>query len=321
MSYVIAHRGASFHAPENTLSAFRKAMELGADGIETDVQITADGRLVILHNYHVDLTTFETGRVVELTLDQLRQMDFGIRKGPEFAGETIATLEEALEVVKPMRVVNVELKAPADRSIPFVERVVESVKAHGMTDNVIISSFQHDLLRQVKELCPQLRVGVLTFPPLPEGNPWFRLLEALTPEGVPLGEIDLNGLTVPAEAAAAFGGGGMGEVQAREVLCTIMALYPDAAGKEAVVRMQEQRDIPAYLDTLDFPVDYLHPHYLSLFQDETILPKMKEKGIGVSPWTVDGEAEMAKLDGPCCGLITNRPDLLLEMQGRAKSEE
>ena len=134
MSYVIAHRGASFHAPENTLSAFRKAMELGADGIETDVQITADGRLVILHNYHVDLTTFETGRVVELTLDQLRQMDFGIRKGPEFAGETIATLDEALEVVKPMRVVNVELKAPADRSIPFVERVVESVKAHGMTD-------------------------------------------------------------------------------------------------------------------------------------------------------------------------------------------
>ena len=304
MSYVIAHRGASFHAPENTLSAFRKAMELGADGIETDVQITADGRLVILHNYHVDLTTFETGRVVELTLDQLRQMDFGIRKGPEFAGETIATLDEALEVVKPMRVVNVELKAPADRSIPFVERVVESVKAHGMTDNVIISSFQHDLLRQVKELCPQLRVGV-----------------ALTAEGVPLGEIDLNGLTVPAEAAAAFGGGGMGEVQAREVLCTIMALYPDAAGKEAVVRMQEQRDIPAYLDTLDFPVDYLHPHYLSLFQDETILPKMKEKGIGVSPWTVDGEAEMAKLDGPCCGLITNRPDLLLEMQGRVKSKE
>ena len=61
MSYVIAHRGASFHAPENTLSAFRKAMELGADGIETDVQITADGRLVILHNYHVDLTTFEAG--------------------------------------------------------------------------------------------------------------------------------------------------------------------------------------------------------------------------------------------------------------------
>ena len=173
----------------------------------------------------------------------------------------------------------------------------------------------------MKELCPQLRVGVLTFPPLPEGNPWFRLLEALTPEGVPLGEIDLNGLTVPAEAAAAFGGGGMGEVQAREVLCTIMALYPDAAGKEAVVRMQEQRDIPAYLDTLDFPVDYLHPHYLSLFQDETILPKMKEKGIGVSPWTVDGEAEMAKLDGPCCGLITNRPDLLLEMQGRAKNKE
>ena len=238
MLFRSAHRGASFHAPENTLSAFRKAMELGADGIETDVQITADGRLVILHNYHVDLTTFETGRVVELTLDQLRQMDFGIRKGPEFAGETIATLDEALEVVKPMRVVNVELKAPADRSIPFVERVVESVKAHGMTDNVIISSFQHDLLRQVKELCPQLRVGVLTFPPLPEGNPWFRLLEALTPEGVPLGEIDLNGLTVPAEAAAAFGGGGMGEVQAREVLCTIMALYPDAAGKEAVVRMQ-----------------------------------------------------------------------------------
>lgn len=321
MSYVIAHRGASFHAPENTLSAFRRAMELGADGIETDVQITADGQLVILHNYHVDLTTFETGRVVELTLDRLREMDFGIRKGPEFARERIATLDEALDTVRDMKVVNVELKAPADRSIPFVKRVVESVKAHGMVDNVIISSFQHDLLRQVKELCPALRVGVLTFPPLPEGNPWFRMLETLAPEGLPLGEIELDSLMIPTEAAAAFGGGEMGAVQAREVLCTLMALYPDATGKEAVARMGEQRDIPGYLDTLGFPVDYLHPHYLSLAQDGTILPKMAARGIGVSPWTVDREEDMERLDGACYGLITNRPDLLLGMQGRGKRGE
>ena len=123
MTYIVAHRGASFCAPENTLSAFRKAIELGVNGIETDVQVTADHKLVIHHNYSVDGTANATGRIADMTLEQLKKLDFGSHKGPEFAGERIATLDECLEVTRPLTLVNIELKAPVDRTVPYVKRV------------------------------------------------------------------------------------------------------------------------------------------------------------------------------------------------------
>ncbi len=108
---VIAHRGASDDAPENTLSAFRRAVELKADWFECDVTSTKDGRLVVIHDDTVDRTTDGTGRVVDLTFDELRRLDAGSWKGAGFAGERIPTLEETLELARGRSGAYVEIKA------------------------------------------------------------------------------------------------------------------------------------------------------------------------------------------------------------------
>ena len=93
---IIAHRGASYLAPENTLAAFRKAMEIGADGVEMDVQKTLDGGLVIHHDYIIDLHTDISGRIYDMTEGELKDLDFGSWKDIAYKDEKIATLAEAL---------------------------------------------------------------------------------------------------------------------------------------------------------------------------------------------------------------------------------
>ena len=94
---IIAHRGASYLAPENTLVAFRKAMEIGADGVEMDVQKTYDNELVIHHDYMVDMHTDISGQIYDLTMGELKALDFGSWKDAIYANERIATLQEALD--------------------------------------------------------------------------------------------------------------------------------------------------------------------------------------------------------------------------------
>ena len=97
---VIAHRGASGHAPENTLAAFRKAVSLGAPFIETDLQLSRDARFVAIHDATVDRTTGGRGAVHDLTLAELRRLDAGSWFGSEYAGERLPTLDEILEFAK-----------------------------------------------------------------------------------------------------------------------------------------------------------------------------------------------------------------------------
>src|SRR5512136_697214 len=104
----IAHRGASAAAPQNTLAAFRKAVELGADGVELDVQLSADGAVVVIHDFTVDKTTDGTGRVAAKTLAELKALDAGSRFSPQFAGERIPTLAEVFEAIDGKLLVNVE---------------------------------------------------------------------------------------------------------------------------------------------------------------------------------------------------------------------
>src|SRR5512136_1224893 len=104
----IGHRGASAAAPQNTLAAFRKAMELGADGVELDVQLSADGAVVVIHDFTVDKATDGTGRVAAKTLAELKALDAGSRFSPQFAGERIPTLAEVFEAIDGKLLVNVE---------------------------------------------------------------------------------------------------------------------------------------------------------------------------------------------------------------------
>src|SRR5438067_360181 len=97
---VIAHRGANKFAPENTLAAFRKAIELGCDYFELDVRRTKDGQLVLMHDGSVDRTTNGTGSVVDMTLAEIRALDAGTKRGEQWKGEKVPTFEEALTMSK-----------------------------------------------------------------------------------------------------------------------------------------------------------------------------------------------------------------------------
>jgi glycerophosphoryl diester phosphodiesterase len=147
---LIAHRGARFDEPENTLRAVKRAFECGADAVEIDVRLSSDDELVVIHDDTLERTTNGSGKVSKKTLKQLRTLDAG-------KGETIPTLSEVLSLVKKLEIaVVIEMKEPG------VEAKVarEIVKAE-MERNVIISSFFHFSLLTVKELAPNLKTGVI----------------------------------------------------------------------------------------------------------------------------------------------------------------
>ena len=100
MALIIAHRGASGYAPENTMAAFEKALEMGAEGIELDVHLTADGEIVVIHDHTIDRTSDGKGVVGALTLEEIRKYDFGAWFDPKFKGQRIPTLGEVFELLE-----------------------------------------------------------------------------------------------------------------------------------------------------------------------------------------------------------------------------
>jgi glycerophosphoryl diester phosphodiesterase len=163
----IAHRGASAAAPQNTLAAFRKAMELGAEGVELDVHLSADGHVVVIHDFAVDKTTDGTGRVADKTLAELKALDAGSKFSQQFAGERIPTLSEVFETLAGKLLVNVEFKSRGGGSGTLAAAVLEVVRKHGMEKCVLFSSFDPSALRAIKRLAPELPAGLLYAPDLP----------------------------------------------------------------------------------------------------------------------------------------------------------
>ncbi|UQZ35144.1 hypothetical protein C2I18_17395 [Paenibacillus sp. PK3_47] len=157
-----AHRGASAVCPENTMAAFRKSLELGATGIETDVQMTRDGGLVLIHDEKVDRTSNGKGYLKDQTLAEVRQLDAGSWFGPEFKVEPFPTLEELLDLLKDRdTVLNIELKNGVFMYPGMEEKVIAAVRKYGMSDRVILSSFNHYSLAHCKTLAPEIRTGIL----------------------------------------------------------------------------------------------------------------------------------------------------------------
>jgi len=161
---IMAHRGASCDAPENTKAAFLKAMQYSIDGIETDLQLTADGEIVIHHNYFIDDTSDGVGAIALKSLEELKQYDFGAYKDLKFSGEKILTLEELLDLVKDMRVINLELKSQVNKEYDFTGKIIDIVKHSNASDNVIFSSFDANLLKEIKKAANHFPVGLLTLP-------------------------------------------------------------------------------------------------------------------------------------------------------------
>ena len=152
--YVIAHRGANRLAPQNTIPAFEKAVELGVDGFENDVRLTSDGVVVICHNDTVDATSDGSGKISDYTFEELRKLDFGSYFDKGFAGTKIPTLEEFLQVAKAdcIKIINIEIKSQGSKNRQITEKVIEQCKSQKLYDRLIISSFDTDVLITAKEL-------------------------------------------------------------------------------------------------------------------------------------------------------------------------
>lgn len=158
---VWAHRGASSSAPENTLPAFRRAAELGADGVELDVQLTKDGQLVVVHDETLERVSDGTGWVKDHTLAQLRQLDFN-RQFPEYGPQPIPTLAEVYRLLEPTGLtVNVELKTGVVFYEGIERRVLALARDFHMEGRVLYSSFNHYTLQTLKKIEPSVKTGVL----------------------------------------------------------------------------------------------------------------------------------------------------------------
>ena len=162
---IYAHRGASGwdtkYAPENTMPAFEKAIEMGADGIELDVQLTKDGVIVICHDERIDRTSDGIGWLKDYTLKELREFSFS-KTHPEYGDIKIPTLREFLEFMAPTgRGLNIELKTGVIYYDGLEEKTAAMVKKFDMEDRVIYSSFNHYSLKLLKQIVPDARIGLL----------------------------------------------------------------------------------------------------------------------------------------------------------------
>lgn len=158
---VFGHRGAKAYAPMNTIPAFELAVEQGAHGIELDVHRSQDGYPVIVHDFTVDETTDGAGRVVDMTLAQLKALDAGSWFDSTFAGTRIPTLDEVFEAVGQKVCVNVEIKAEF-RETDGVEQVVaDCITRHNMAARVLVSSFQPLTLKRFRAIMPDVPIAFL----------------------------------------------------------------------------------------------------------------------------------------------------------------
>ena len=160
--WVIGHRGAMGHCPENTFVSFERALELGADWIELDVHLTRDRALAVIHDELVDRTTNGHGLVKDHTLAELKKLDAGAWFGREYSGQRIPSLDEVLVWARERHtVVDIEIKNAPSFYEGIEEAVVESLDRSGMAEQVIVISFDHRSVQRVKALDSRVVTGVL----------------------------------------------------------------------------------------------------------------------------------------------------------------
>jgi len=161
---VIAHRGSSSHAPENTLAAFKLAIQQGADAIELDTMLAGDGNVVVIHDHTVDRTTQFKGQVKDYSSLELRKMDAGGHFDIEFVGEPIPTLDEVFQTIGQLTILNIELKNYFSVNDDLPEKVAQLIKHHKLQHRIIFSSFNPIALARINRLIPEAPIGLLILP-------------------------------------------------------------------------------------------------------------------------------------------------------------
>lgn len=166
---VMAHRGFSGIAPENTLAAFQRAIQIGSDFIELDVRFSRDGKLVVFHDDTLERTTNGRGKVAAFSLSELKKLDAGSWFGLSFSDEKIPTLSEVLHLARGRILVNIELKK-GDHGrytmIDLADQALKEVLASGMEGQVLFSSFDLAAVRRLSQKDPTIPVALIT------RNPW-----------------------------------------------------------------------------------------------------------------------------------------------------
>lgn len=158
-----AHRGSLTEAPENTLPAIQKALDHGAKAIEIDVQLTKDHQLIVIHDQSLERFNSVLGLVKDYTLEELKKIDIGSTFSKDFAGVTLATLDEIMQIVPSNILINIEIK-----NMPIIydnieQLILECLKRYDRLDTVIISSFDHKVLERFQKLAPDCLIGLLFY--------------------------------------------------------------------------------------------------------------------------------------------------------------
>lgn len=157
--HVIAHRGASGYAPENTMAAFECAARMGVREIEFDLQLTKDARMVVIHDAVLDRYGFPGLRVADMTLEALKKLDMGAWFGePKFNGETVPTAEELFDAYGRRFILHAEIKAPSRR---LAAMLADSLDRWGLCATTVVTSFDFDILATYRALAPGQRLGWL----------------------------------------------------------------------------------------------------------------------------------------------------------------
>jgi len=170
---LVAHRGASGHAPENTMAAFRLALEMKVYGIELDVHMARDGSIVVIHDSTVDRTSNGRGKVGAMTLPELQSLDAGSwfnvafpqKARPEYAGQQIPTLHEVMRLMRDRAWLYIEMKDPDLYPDSLESELLSIVRQHGMQERVIFLSFNRRALRKMRELDPAVATALLVSRP------------------------------------------------------------------------------------------------------------------------------------------------------------
>lgn len=158
---IFAHRGSSAHAPENTIAAFRLAIEHGADAIELDAKLAADGHVVVIHDQTVDRTTPAQGRVSEMTTYELSRLDAGSHFDCAYSGEGIPTLEDVFYTVGKKILINIELTNYSSPMDDLPQKAAQLVQQGHLQNHVLFSSFNPIALFRIRKILPEVPIGLL----------------------------------------------------------------------------------------------------------------------------------------------------------------
>ncbi|MDF9841460.1 MULTISPECIES: glycerophosphodiester phosphodiesterase [unclassified Paenibacillus] len=179
---VLAHRGASAYAPENTMEAFRLAVEQGADGFEIDINLSKDGEIVVIHDDSIDRTSDGQGDITSYTLEELKAFNFNKGFAEQYTTARIPTLREVLGLVKEHGLyLNIEVKDILSKMELYAGlpgAAAELVREYGLTDQVIFSSFNHYSMVKLKNEYPEMKTGLLYIAGLYQGAEYARLTRA-----------------------------------------------------------------------------------------------------------------------------------------------